>query len=93
MRTLSKMMFVAIDNRLVGVIGVADPIKASTPEAVHDLHQEDIEVVMLTGDGRTTARAVAGRLGIDRFEAEVLPDQKAAVVKRLQAEGRGSHGR
>ena len=82
------MMFVAIDNRLAGLIEVADPIKASTPEAVHDLHEEGIEVVMLTGDGRTTARTVAGRLGIDRFEAEVLPDQKAEVVKRLQSEGR-----
>ena len=82
------VMFVAVDNRLAGLIKVADPIKASTPEAVHDLHEEGIEVVMLTGDGRTTARTVAGRLGIDRFEAEVLPDQKAEVVKRLQSEGR-----
>jgi Cu+-exporting ATPase len=67
---------------------VADPIKDSTPEAIRDLHTEGVEVVMLTGDSRTTAMAVARKLNIDRVEAEVLPDQKAEIVKKLQAEGR-----
>jgi Cu+-exporting ATPase len=82
------VMFVAIDGRAAGIIGVADPIKDSTPEAIRDLHAEGVEVVMLTGDSRTTATAVAGKLDIDRVEAEVLPDQKAEIVKKLQAEGR-----
>ena len=81
-------MFVAIDDQAAGLIGVADPIKASTPEAVADLHQAGIQVVMLTGDNRTTSQAVANQLGIDRVEAEVLPDQKAEIIKQLQAEGR-----
>jgi Cu+-exporting ATPase len=67
---------------------VADPIKASTPEALRALRQDGIRVVMVTGDSRTTAEAVARTLGIDQVEAEVLPDQKVAIVKRLQAEGR-----
>jgi Cu+-exporting ATPase len=67
---------------------VADPIKESTPDAIRALHREGIRVVMLTGDSRTTAEAVARRLGIDDVVAEVLPDQKVDVVKRLQAEGR-----
>ena len=67
---------------------MADPVKDSTPEAIRNLHEEGVQVVMLTGDSRTTAEAVAGRLGIDRVEAEVLPDQKAVIVKRLQAERR-----
>ena len=82
------VMFVAIDGKAAGLVGVADPIKATTPEAIRDLHAEGIMVVMLTGDNRITAEAVARKLGIDRVEAEVLPDQKAEVVKRLQAEGR-----
>jgi Cu+-exporting ATPase len=82
------VLFVAIDGHAAGLLGVADPIKASTPEAIGDLHAAGIEVVMLTGDNRTTAMAVANRLGIDRVEAEVLPDQKADIVRRLQAEGR-----
>ena len=82
------VMFLAIDGRPAGLIGVADPIKASTPEAIRDLHGEGIQVVMLTGDSRKTAEAVARHLGIDRVEAEVLPDQKAQVVKDLQAQGR-----
>jgi len=82
------VMFVAIDGEAAGLIGVADPIKDSTAEAIESLHAEGVEVVMLTGDNRTTAAAVAGRLGIDRIEAEVLPDRKAAIVKKLQAEGR-----
>ncbi len=82
------VMFVAIDGRAAGLVGVADPIKPTTPEAIRDLHAEGITVVMLTGDSRKTAEAVARRLGIDRVEAEVLPDQKAEVVRQLQAEGR-----
>jgi Cu+-exporting ATPase len=82
------VMYLAIDGQAAGLIGVEDPIKATSPEAIRGLHAEGLGVVMLTGDTRTTAQAVAGRLGIDRIEAEVLPDQKAAVVRRLQAEGR-----
>jgi Cu+-exporting ATPase len=81
------VMFVAIDGKPAGLIGVADPIKDSTAEAIRDLHGEGVQVVMLTGDNRTTAEAVAGKLGIDRVEAEVLPEQKAQIVKKLQAEG------
>ncbi len=81
------VMFVAIDGRAAGLIGVADPIKDSTPEAIRDLHAEGIKVVMLTGDSRTTAAAVAGKLDIDRVEAEVLPDRKAEIIRQLQAEG------
>src|SRR5256712_11322192 len=65
-----------------------DPIKQSTQEAIEILHREGIRIVMLTGDSRTTAEAVARRLGIDRVEAEVLPEQKVEVIKRLQSEGR-----
>ena len=82
------VMFVAVDGKSVGLIGVADPIKDSTPEAIRALHLEGIRVVMLTGDSRTTAHAVAGKLEIDDVIAEVLPDQKVDVVKRLQSEGR-----
>ncbi|HEC15271.1 MAG TPA: heavy metal translocating P-type ATPase [Sedimenticola sp.] len=82
------VMLLAVDGKAAGLIGVADPIKASTPEAIRDLHDEGIRVVMLTGDSHKTAEAVAAKLGIDQVQAEVLPDQKAAVVKQLQAEGR-----
>jgi len=82
------VMLVAIDGKAAGLIGVADPIKESTPEAIADLHKEGLMVVMLTGDSRTTAMAVAGKLNIDRVEAEILPEQKAEIVKKLQAEGR-----
>ncbi|HEU5060703.1 MAG TPA: copper-translocating P-type ATPase, partial [Kofleriaceae bacterium] len=82
------VMLVAVDGRPAGVIGVADPIKESTPEAIRALHAEGVRLVMLTGDSATTARAVGKRLGIDDVVAEVLPDQKAAAVKRLQGEGR-----
>jgi Cu+-exporting ATPase len=81
------VVFVAVDGRPAGLVGVADPIKATTAEAIRALHQEGIKVVMLTGDNRTTAEAVAKSVGIDQVEADVLPDQKAAVVKRLQAQG------
>jgi Cu+-exporting ATPase len=82
------VMFVAIDGKAAGLIGVADPIKDSTPEAIRDLQAEGVKVVMLTGDNRTTAEAVASMLGIDRVEAEVLPEQKADIVRQLQAEHR-----
>ena len=81
-------MFVAVDGKPAGLLGVADPIKGSTPEAVRMLRDAGVEIVMVTGDSRTTAAAVAGKLGLTRVEAEVLPDQKAAVVRRLQQEGR-----
>jgi Cu+-exporting ATPase len=81
-------MFVAEDGRTIGLVGVADPIKPSTPDALRSLHEEGIRIVMLTGDSQTTAKAVAGKLGIDEVIAEVLPDQKVDVVKRLQSEGR-----
>jgi Cu+-exporting ATPase len=81
-------MFVSVDGRPAGLVGVADPVKASTPEAIHSLHAEGIRIVMLTGDSKTTAKAVGSKLGIDDVIAEVLPDQKVEVVKRLQSEGR-----
>ena len=80
-------MFVAIDGALAGVIGVADPIKSSTPEAIAALHAEGLRIVMLTGDSRTTAEAVARKLGLDEVIADVLPEDKVAAVKRLQSEG------
>jgi len=82
------VMLLAVDGKAAGLIGVADPIKATTPEAIRDLHAEGIRVVMLTGDSRKTAEAVAVKLNIDQVQAEVLPEQKAEVVKQLQAEGR-----
>ncbi|WP_152102151.1 heavy metal translocating P-type ATPase [Bradyrhizobium sp. TM102] len=78
----------AVDGRLAGLFAIADPVKASTPEALKALAAEGIKVIMLTGDNRTTAEAVARRLGIAEVEAEVLPDQKSAVVTRLQKAGR-----
>jgi Cu+-exporting ATPase len=81
------VMFVAIDGRAAGLVGVADPIKPTTREAVASLHQAGVKVVMLTGDHRTTAEAVARVAGIDQVHADVLPDQKAAVVKQFQATG------
>jgi Cu+-exporting ATPase len=82
------VMFVAVDGRAAGLLGVSDPIKQSTPEAIGQLHEEGIRIVMLTGDNRTTADAVAKRLNIDEVVAEVLPDQKAEIVKRFQQDGR-----
>ncbi|HVS31872.1 MAG TPA: heavy metal translocating P-type ATPase [Thermoanaerobaculia bacterium] len=81
-------MFVVVDGKIAGVVGVADPIKESTAEAIRQLHQEGIRIVMLTGDSRTTADAVAKKLGIDEVIAEVLPDQKADAIQKLQGEGR-----
>ena len=82
------VMLLAIDGKAAGLIGVADPVKASTAEAIRALHEEGVQVIMLTGDNRITAEAVAKKLGIDRVEAEVLPEQKVAIVKQLQAQGR-----
>jgi Cu+-exporting ATPase len=79
---------VAIDARPAGLLDVADPIKETTPEAIRALHEEGIRLVMLTGDNRTTADAVARTLGIDEVIAEVLPDQKAERIKELQRQGR-----
>ena len=82
------VMFVAVDGKASGLLGVADPIKATTAEAIRQLHQEGIRIVMLTGDNRTTAEAVARTLGIDEVVPEVLPDQKADTIRKLQEEGR-----
>jgi Cu+-exporting ATPase len=84
----ATVMYLAADGKLAGLIAVADPIKESTPEAIRLLHAEGLHIVMLTGDNRTTAMAVARRLGIDTVEADVQPEEKGAVIKRLQAEGR-----
>jgi Cu+-exporting ATPase len=78
-------IFIAIDGKAAGVFAIADPVKATTPEALRGLKNDGVRVVMLTGDNWTTARAVARRLGIDDVEAEVLPDQKSAVVQRYKA--------
>ena len=84
----ATVVFVAVDGKTAGAIAVADPVKATTPEAIEQLHREHIRIVMLTGDSRATAEAVARKLGIDEVQAGVLPDQKGEVVKKLQAEGR-----
>jgi P-type Cu+ transporter len=82
------VMFVIVDGKAAGLLGVADPIKETTAEAIKQLHEEGVRIVMLTGDNRTTAEAVSKKLGLDEVIAGVLPDQKAATVKRLQGEGR-----
>jgi Cu+-exporting ATPase len=84
----ASVINIAVDGMLAGIVAIADPVKASTPEALKALTAEGIKVVMLTGDNRTTANAVAKRLGISDVEAEVLPDQKSAAVARLQEQGR-----
>ena len=81
------VVLIAIDGKAAGLVGVADPIKESAREAIQELQRQDVKVVMLTGDNRTTAEAVAKKVGIDRVEADVLPEQKASVVKRLQEDG------
>ena len=81
------VMFLGVNQKLAGLIGVADPIKSTTPEAIRQLHGEGIRLVMLTGDNRTTAQAVAKKLDIDEVIAEVLPEDKSSVVKRLQGQG------
>ena len=82
------VIFVAVDGQLQGLIGIADPVKPSTAQALQDLKAAGLRLVMLTGDSRTTAEAVARSLGIENFEAEVLPERKSEVIKRLQKEGR-----
>ena len=82
------VMFAAVDGLPAGLLGVADPIKETTPAAIGELHAEGLRLVMLTGDSHTTALAVAGKLGLDEVEAEVLPERKAEVVKKFQQEGR-----
>jgi Cu+-exporting ATPase len=84
----ATVIFVGLDGRPAGFVGIADPIKASTPQAIKALRAEHLRVVMLTGDGRTTAEAVARELGIDEVIADVLPEDKSAVVQRLKSEGR-----
>jgi len=84
----ATVMFIAIDGRAAGAIAVADPIKATTPVALAQLRADRIRIVMLTGDNRATAQAVAAKLGIDEVEAEVLPEQKHTLVQRLRQEGR-----
>ena len=86
--TGQTVMFAVVDGTVAGLIGVADPIKPTTAEAIRQLHAEGLRLVMLTGDSRTTAESVAKQLGIDEVIAEVLPDQKAAKIKELQAAGR-----
>ena len=82
------VMFVSVDGQVTGLLGIADPIKETTPEAIKQLHEVGIRIVMLTGDSRTTAEAVARKLNLDEVVAEVLPNQKAEIVKRFQSEGR-----
>lgn len=81
-------IYVGVDGRAAGVFAIADPVKQTTPDALTALHADGIRIVMLTGDNRTTAEAVARRIGIDEVEADVLPDRKAEIVQRLKAEGR-----
>ncbi len=81
------VMFVAVDGKLAGLVGATDPIKASTPKAIQALHEDGLRIVMLTGDSRNTAEAVARKLGIDEVIADLLPQQKRDAVKRLQAQG------
>ncbi len=89
LRTEGKTaMFVVVDGQLAGLVAVADPIKETTPAAIRALHESEMRIVMVTGDHETTARAVATKLGIDEVVAGVLPDKKAEIVKRLQAEGK-----
>ncbi len=82
------VMYVAVEGTVAGLISVADPVKSTTPEAIRMLHDDGIKILMLTGDNRTTAEAVAKKLGIDDVQAEVLPEQKIEVVRDLQAKGR-----
>jgi Cu+-exporting ATPase len=84
----ASVVYLAVDGRLAGLLAVHDPIKQSTPAAIETLHQAGIRIVMATGDGRTTAEAVARRLGIDEVYGEVRPQDKADLVARLQREGR-----
>lgn len=82
------VMYVAVDNQAAGLLGVADPIKHSTQEAIEMLHQSEVRIVMLTGDSRPTAEVIGSKLGIDQIHAEVLPQQKKEIIRKYQAEGR-----
>jgi P-type Cu+ transporter len=82
------VIFVAIDGRAAGLVAIADPVKSSTPAALNELRRDGVSIVMLTGDSRATAAAVARELGIQEFKAEVLPENKAQAVSKLQAQGR-----
>ena len=82
------VMFVVLENEIAGLVAVADPVKETTPKALKALHAEGLRIIMATGDNERTARAVAGRLGIDEIRADVLPEDKARIIKELQAEGR-----
>lgn len=84
----ATVIYVAIDGKVGGLIAIADPVKMTTPAALRSLKEQNIRVVMLTGDNRTTAQAVARKLGIDEVEAEILPEDKGKVVARLRSEGR-----
>src|SRR3546814_18527713 len=81
-------MFLAVDGRLAGLVAVADPIKASAAAAINELHAAGLRIIMATGDGLTTARAVATELGLDEVHGEVRPEDKAELVQRLKREGR-----
>jgi Cu+-exporting ATPase len=87
-RSGATAVFLAVEGQCAGVIAIADPVKATTPAALQALAREGLQIVMLTGDNRTTAQAVAQTLGLTQVEAEVLPDQKRAVIERLRAQGR-----
>jgi Cu+-exporting ATPase len=82
------VMFVAVDKKIAGLIGVADPIKSSTAEAIRALHADGVRIIMVTGDSRTTAEAVAKKLNLDEVRADIPPDQKVAIVKNLQQQRR-----
>jgi P-type Cu+ transporter len=82
------VVFVFVDGKVAGLVAVADPVKPTTAEAIEKLHRQHLQIVMLTGDSRAAAKAVAQKLGIERVEAEVLPGQKGEIIKRLQSEGR-----
>jgi Cu+-exporting ATPase len=82
------VMFLSVDGNLAGLIGVADPIKPSTPEAIRLLHDEGIRIIVVTGDNKTTAEAVTRKLGLDELRAEILPEEKGRIVKELQSQGR-----
>ena len=84
----ATVILAAVDDRIAGLLAIADPIKASTPAAIHALKEDGVRIVMLTGDNRTTAQAVAAQLGIEEVEAEILPEDKGRVVKRQRDEGR-----
>jgi Cu+-exporting ATPase len=84
----ATVMFVGVDGQAAGLVAVTDPVKASTPEAIELLHREGLRIVMVTGDNRKTADAVARRLSLDEVRADLLPAQKREIVQQLQREGR-----